>query len=108
MVCGAGTSSRWLASLLTLQVVLGNPISSVVPCSSGTPSPPKLEPGHLGAVASEAEICSHIGTDLLKLGGNAADAMVGTVACVGVIGMYHSGKSEESVKVDKLVEILDS
>ena len=49
--------------------------------------------GHddLGAVASENKICTQIGIDLLKAGGNAADALVGTVACVGVIGMYHSG-----------------
>lgn len=46
----------------------------------------------MGAVASESDICSHIGIELLKLGGNAADAMVGTVACVGVVGMYHSGE----------------
>ncbi|KAI0380334.1 gamma-glutamyltranspeptidase [Hypomontagnella monticulosa] len=45
----------------------------------------------LGAVASESSVCSKIGTDLLKAGGNAADALVGTVFCVGVIGMYHSG-----------------
>jgi gamma-glutamyltranspeptidase/glutathione hydrolase len=44
-----------------------------------------------GAVASESTICSGIGRDLLLKGGNAADAMVGTVFCVGVIGMYHSG-----------------
>lgn len=44
-----------------------------------------------GAVASESSICSNIGIDLLKQGGNAADALVGTVACIGVIGMYHSG-----------------
>jgi len=28
---------------------------------------------------------------MLNAGGNAADAMVGTVFCVGVMGMYHSG-----------------
>ncbi|KAH0345851.1 gamma-glutamyltransferase, partial [Aureobasidium melanogenum] len=44
-----------------------------------------------GAVASESTICSGIGRDLLLRGGTAADAMVGTVFCVGVIGMYHSG-----------------
>ena len=44
-----------------------------------------------GAVASESSICSHIGIELLKQGGNAADAIVGTTLCVGVIGMYHSG-----------------
>lgn len=44
-----------------------------------------------GAVASESSVCSHIGIDLLKKGGNAVDAVVGTMFCVGVIGMYHSG-----------------
>ncbi|KAM4066197.1 gamma-glutamyltranspeptidase [Hirsutella rhossiliensis] len=45
----------------------------------------------LGAVASESDVCSRIGTNLLEDGGNAVDALVGTVFCVGVIGMYHSG-----------------
>ncbi|KAI9158660.1 Gamma-glutamyltransferase-like protein 1 [Paramyrothecium foliicola] len=47
--------------------------------------------GRLGAVASEAMECTAIGADLLKRGGNAIDAMVGTTFCVGTIGMYHSG-----------------
>lgn len=41
----------------------------------------------LGAVASENKHCSSIGIDMLRKGGNAADAMVGTVFCVGVLGM---------------------
>lgn len=51
------------------------------------------DPGHnkLGAVSSESSVCSNIGTGVLKDGGNAADALVATVFCVGVIGMvrYH-------------------
>ncbi|ESZ90882.1 hypothetical protein SBOR_8723 [Sclerotinia borealis F-4128] len=47
--------------------------------------------GNRGAVACESKICSEIGAELIKRGGNAADAMVGTTLCVGVIGMYHSG-----------------
>lgn len=45
--------------------------------------------GHdkLGAVASESSICSNIGTDILKEGGNAADSLIATTFCVGVIGM---------------------
>ncbi|KAL4893284.1 gamma-glutamyltranspeptidase-domain-containing protein [Aspergillus ambiguus] len=50
-----------------------------------------IEEGKLGAVASESALCSHHGTDMLKKGGNAADAMVATMFCVGVVGMYHSG-----------------
>ena len=79
--------SRYLTSLLTLQSVLGNPVPS------GYPTPPVIKHGELGAVASESDVCSHIGVELLKQGGNAADALVGTVACTGVIGMYHSGRS---------------
>ncbi|KAH9867369.1 hypothetical protein IAQ61_007961 [Plenodomus lingam] len=76
-----GTATRLsscLAGLLMLQTAMASPA-------------PIVKEGELGAVASEAEICSHIGTDLLKMGGNAADAMVGTVACVGVVGMFHAG-----------------
>ncbi|KAI1770774.1 gamma-glutamyltranspeptidase [Hypoxylon cercidicola] len=54
--------------------------------AASCPKAPKL-----GAVASESSVCSKIGTDLLQAGGNAADALVGTVFCIGVIGMYHSG-----------------
>ena len=45
-----------------------------------------------GAVASETDVCSKIGIDIMKKEkGNAADAMIATVICVGTIGMYHSG-----------------
>lgn len=83
MINGAGTLKRWFAGALALQTVLAD-----------YKAPPALHDGQRGAVASESDICSHIGIDLLKLGGNAADAMVGTVFCVGVVGMYHSGKSD--------------
>ncbi|KAI1105725.1 gamma-glutamyltranspeptidase [Jackrogersella minutella] len=56
----------------------------------GLAAPTQGEP-KLGAVASENAVCSEIGTNLLQTGGNAADALVGTVLCVGVTGMYHSG-----------------
>ena len=36
-----------------------------------------FEPGKLGAVASENAICTRHGTDMLKMGGNAADAVSG-------------------------------
>ncbi|KAK2755576.1 hypothetical protein FQN54_006516 [Arachnomyces sp. PD_36] len=45
----------------------------------------------LGAVACEHSICTEAGTDMLLMGGSAADAMVATVFCVGVTSMYHSG-----------------
>jgi len=62
----------------------------------------------LGAVASESSVCCAIGIDVLREGGNAADAvcppsfgiincktngkqLIAQQFCVGVIGMYHSG-----------------
>ncbi|KAJ5634063.1 hypothetical protein N7528_001905 [Penicillium herquei] len=50
-----------------------------------------LGPGKVGAVASENALCSQYGIDMLRMGGNAADALVATQLCVGVTGMYHSG-----------------
>ncbi|KAJ8133460.1 hypothetical protein O1611_g174 [Lasiodiplodia mahajangana] len=44
-----------------------------------------------GAIASENSQCSQIGIEMLESGGNAADAMVGTVFCVGVVNIMHSG-----------------
>ncbi|KAM0563095.1 hypothetical protein ACHAPJ_001942 [Fusarium lateritium] len=78
-----------LLSLLTPSV-LSHPYDSHYPPLT---SPLKLDKytNKLGAVASESEICSTIGVDILRTGGNAADAMVAAVLCVGTIGMYHSG-----------------
>lgn len=45
----------------------------------------------IGAVACESIVCSNIGGDILKAGGNAADAMIATVLCVGTIDGHHSG-----------------
>ena len=41
----------------------------------------------LGAVSSLSSVCSQIGVELLKAGGNAADATLGTQFCIGVIGL---------------------
>lgn len=76
-----------LGALLSLlvQVVNAHPYLSHYP--------PPASPAHsahftnkLGAVACENEICSTIGIDVLRSGGNAADAMVATVFCVGTTG----------------------
>ncbi|KAI0311986.1 gamma-glutamyltranspeptidase [Amylostereum chailletii] len=44
-----------------------------------------------GAVASENSVCSSIGVDVLKDGGNAVDAMISTALCIGVVNMFSSG-----------------
>jgi hypothetical protein len=54
---------------LVSQVALANPLPKAGKYA------PQHAPGHLGAVASESSICSEIGIDLLKQGGNAADAV---------------------------------
>ncbi|KAH0493385.1 hypothetical protein TgHK011_000057 [Trichoderma gracile] len=69
---------------------------TALPYSIASPTPPCSPPPgvHIpkqGAVASQSSVCSEIGIQMLKDKGNAVDALVGTVICVGVIGMYHSG-----------------
>ncbi|KAB5582886.1 gamma-glutamyltransferase 1 [Coniochaeta sp. 2T2.1] len=82
----ASTRRSWSAARRLTQLLLfcAAPVFASPTCSGG--NAPKL-----GAVASESAVCSKIGTDLLEAGGNAVDALVGTVFCIGVVGMYHSG-----------------
>lgn len=56
--------------------------------SSNTRNPAFLIKASRGAVASENELCSVIGVDTLKAGGNAVDAAVSTTLCIGVVNMF--------------------
>lgn len=76
------------AQLLSLLPGLSS-VASASPCAPATNATEDVPT--LGAVASESAVCSKIGIELLEQGGNAIDALVGTVFCVGTIGMYHSG-----------------
>ncbi|KAI0043654.1 gamma-glutamyltranspeptidase [Auriscalpium vulgare] len=49
-----------------------------------------IEAAH-GAVASENEVCSKIGVQAMKDGGNAVDAAISTVLCIGVANMFSAG-----------------
>lgn len=53
-----------------------------------TRNPAYLIEAERGAVASENKRCSDIGVAVLKEGGNAVDAAVSAVFCVGVVNMF--------------------
>jgi len=74
-----------VAGLSLLTRLSANPLSGYVGLTQRQASADQ------GAVASENDICSKIGIDIIENGGNAADALVGSTFCVGVVGMYHSG-----------------
>ncbi|KIW30662.1 gamma-glutamyltransferase [Cladophialophora immunda] len=88
-------TSSWLFIMLSLlQLACALVVPPLVQQAGANPLPhirQQYAPDSMGAVASESSVCSDIGIDLLRQGGNAADALVGTVFCTGVIGMYHSG-----------------
>lgn len=92
MSCGY----RYLTAFLAAQTVIATPWNTGSTSwnpyhHNGNHPPQSYQQDKLGGVASENKICSNIGIELLKQGGNAADALVGTTLCVGVIGMQHSG-----------------
>ncbi|KAJ3268964.1 hypothetical protein HDV01_002074, partial [Terramyces sp. JEL0728] len=47
--------------------------------------------GYNGAVATEHELCSDIGVNVLKDGGSAVDSAVATCICIGTVNFYASG-----------------
>ena len=51
-------------------------------------NPAYLIKAKFGAVASENIICSDLGVDVMKGGGNAVDAAVATTFCIGVVSMF--------------------
>lgn len=53
-----------------------------------TRNPAYLIKATSGAVASENILCSDIGVDVMKDGGNAVDAAVATTFCIGVVNMF--------------------
>ncbi|CAE6452411.1 unnamed protein product [Rhizoctonia solani] len=59
--------------------------------SSGPRNPAYLIKAEHGAVASEAQVCSQVGVDVLKDGGNAIDAAIASNLCVGTVNPFSAG-----------------
>lgn len=77
-----GASLSYLITMLAfIQAVCALSLSSLLLQAEANPLPhldelqETVEPGRTGAVASESDICSEIGINLLQRGGNAADAV---------------------------------
>lgn len=82
---------RLVAILLgTLRLSLATPAYYSPGFSRRSPSLPPLSGKH-GGVATEVGECSDIGVNILKAGGNAADAIISSALCVGTIAGYHAG-----------------
>jgi gamma-glutamyltranspeptidase len=44
-----------------------------------------------GSVATDSAVCSLVGTDVMKSGGNAVDAAVAATVCLGVVNPHVTG-----------------
>lgn len=62
--------------------------SPVFYSQTATRNPAYLIKAKSGAVASENIICSDLGVNVMKDGGNAIDAAVATTFCIGVVSMF--------------------
>jgi gamma-glutamyltranspeptidase/glutathione hydrolase/leukotriene-C4 hydrolase len=70
----------------TRQLIFGLTSKGAEEANSRNPAYPiKVEHG---AVASENVLCSNIGVEVLKEGGNAVDAAVASTFCIGVVNMF--------------------
>jgi hypothetical protein len=83
-----------LVLFLLIATVTFPRIRQIVPHSGaeevdhGLRNPAYLIKAKHGAVASENGLCSNIGVEIMKDGGNAVDAAVATTFCVGVVNMF--------------------
>ncbi|EDR01952.1 uncharacterized protein LACBIDRAFT_310211 [Laccaria bicolor S238N-H82] len=89
--------TTWLTCLVLLGFLAFHArYNSLVSGTSFLPLKRPRNPAYLvkarsGAVASENKLCSDIGVDVLKEGGNAVDSAIATTVCIGVVNMFSSG-----------------
>ncbi|XP_073832158.1 scoloptoxin SSD14 [Musca autumnalis] len=74
----------------------GNRIDSkwLIPPNVEVPQPPSMSTLHVysdAAVCSDKSVCSNIGKMLLQQGGNAIDAVIGSLLCNGLVTMQSMG-----------------
>lgn len=90
-------SCSLFALVLLLQVTLAAPsyfargLPALNAPSQGHPHDEHQTLGENAVVATEVDVCSNIGADLIAAGGSAADAIIGASLCVGSIDAFHSG-----------------
>ena len=76
----------------------GLPVNFTLPGPQpGLRNPSYLKRGRHGAVATEVDLCSQTGVNILKRGGNAVDAAITSALCVGVTNMFSSGSALSSL-----------
>ena len=92
------TCSAWLivSCIITACVLLDTvrhptgpyPAPPTIPAEGVARNPAYLIKAKNGAVASENIVCSEIGIDVLKEGGNAVDAAIASTFCIGVVNLF--------------------
>jgi hypothetical protein len=78
--CSFSSSSRSSVANMLVSLALWSSVLLILPV--GAHPKPSHQSNCLGAVASESDTCSKVGIEILKEGGNAADAVSAPQGCL--------------------------